>query len=66
MTAALAGGSIPTSSTSSAPTSPTSPAARRRLDLTEAVTTPAWNWDDFYPAAREAVTIDGKVRATRR
>jgi multiple sugar transport system substrate-binding protein len=27
------------------------------------VKTKAWNWDDFYPAARQAVTIDGKVRA---
>jgi multiple sugar transport system substrate-binding protein len=26
------------------------------------VTKPEVNWDDFYPAAREAVTVDGKVR----
>ena len=26
------------------------------------VTKPEMNWDDFYPAARDAVTVDGKVR----
>jgi multiple sugar transport system substrate-binding protein len=26
------------------------------------ITKPETNWDDFYPAARDAVTVDGKVR----
>lgn len=26
------------------------------------VTQPDMNWDDYYPAARDAVTVDGKVR----
>jgi multiple sugar transport system substrate-binding protein len=35
----------------------------RALDLTDAVKAPGWNWGDFYKAARDTVTIDGKVRA---
>jgi multiple sugar transport system substrate-binding protein len=32
-------------------------------DLTETVKDPAFQWSDYYPAARDAVTIDGRVRA---
>jgi len=31
------------------------------VDLTDRVTAPSVNWDDFYPSAREASTVDGKV-----
>jgi multiple sugar transport system substrate-binding protein len=31
-------------------------------DLQSYVSKPEMNWDDFYPAARDAVTVDGKVR----
>ena len=32
-------------------------------DLTDVVKDPSWNWSDFWPAAQDAVTVDGKVRA---
>jgi multiple sugar transport system substrate-binding protein len=32
-------------------------------DLTEEVKAPGFAWGDYYPAARAAVTIDGRVRA---
>ena len=31
------------------------------VDLTDRVKAPAMHWDDFYPSAREAATVDGKV-----
>jgi multiple sugar transport system substrate-binding protein len=31
------------------------------VDLTSKVTAPSVNWNDFYPSAREASTVDGKV-----
>jgi len=31
------------------------------VDLTDRVTAPAVDWNDFFPAAREATTVDGKV-----
>ena len=34
----------------------------KALDLTEAVKSKAWNWDDFYPAARQCVVDRGIVR----
>jgi multiple sugar transport system substrate-binding protein len=33
------------------------------LDLTANTKKPDFGWDDFFPAVREAVTIDGRVRA---
>ena len=32
-------------------------------DLTDAMKGDGWNWDDVYPAAREATTVNGRVRA---
>jgi ABC-type glycerol-3-phosphate transport system substrate-binding protein len=32
-------------------------------DLAETVKDPAFQWSDYYPAARDSVTIDGRVRA---
>ena len=63
MTAALAGGKYPDVVYIFGPNVANLARSPKALDLTKAVTTQAWNWDDFYPAAREAVTIDGKVRA---
>jgi multiple sugar transport system substrate-binding protein len=63
MTAALAGGKYPDVVYIFGPNVANLARSPKALDLTKAVTTKAWNWDDFYPAAREAVTIDGKVRA---
>jgi multiple sugar transport system substrate-binding protein len=63
MTAALAGGKYPDVVYIFGPNVANLARSPKALDLTEAVKTKAWNWDDFYPAAREAVTIDGKVRA---
>ena len=31
------------------------------VDLTDRVTAPSVDWNDFYPSAREAATVDGKV-----
>jgi multiple sugar transport system substrate-binding protein len=63
MTAALAGGKYPDVVYIFGPNVANLARSPKALDLTKAVTTQAWNWQDFYPAAREAVTIDGKVRA---
>jgi multiple sugar transport system substrate-binding protein len=63
MTAALAGGKYPDVVYIFGPNVANLARSPKALDLTEAVKTKAWNWDDFYPAARAAVTIDGKVRA---
>ena len=63
MTAALAGGKYPDVVYIFGPNVANLARSPKALDLTEAVKAKAWNWDDFYPAARQAVTIDGKVRA---
>jgi multiple sugar transport system substrate-binding protein len=63
MTAALAGGKYPDVVYIFGPNVANLARSPKALDLTAAVKSKAWNWDDFYPAAREAVTIDGKVRA---
>jgi multiple sugar transport system substrate-binding protein len=63
MTAALAGGKYPDVVYIFGPNVANLACSPKALDLTTAVKTKAWNWDDFYPAARQAVTIDGKVRA---
>jgi multiple sugar transport system substrate-binding protein len=63
MTAALAGGKYPDVVYIFGPNVANLARSPKALDLTQAVKTRAWNWEDFYPAARQAVTIDGKVRA---
>jgi multiple sugar transport system substrate-binding protein len=63
MTAALAGGKYPDVVYIFGPNVANLARSPKALDLTEAIKSKAWNWDDFYPAAREAVTIDGKIRA---
>jgi multiple sugar transport system substrate-binding protein len=63
MTAALAGGKYPDVVYIFGPNVANLARSPKALDLTDAVKTKAWNWGDFYPAARQAVTIDGKVRA---
>ena len=35
----------------------------KALDLTDTIKQPGWNWSDFYAPARQAVVVDGKVRA---
>ncbi|RKS76709.1 carbohydrate ABC transporter substrate-binding protein (CUT1 family) [Actinomadura pelletieri DSM 43383] len=36
---------------------------RKVADLTSAVQAPGVDWNDFWPAARSAATVDGRVRA---
>jgi multiple sugar transport system substrate-binding protein len=62
-TAALAGGKYPDVVYQFGPNVASLARSPKALDLTDAVKTQAWNWGDFFPAAREAVTIDGRVRA---
>jgi multiple sugar transport system substrate-binding protein len=63
ITAALAGGSYPDVSFQFGPNVASLARSPKAVDLTDAVKGDGWNWDDFFPAAREAVTIDGRVRA---
>lgn len=63
MTAALAGGKYPDVVYQFGPNVASLARSPKALDLTDAVRDAAWDWDDFYPPAREAVTVDGKVRA---
>jgi multiple sugar transport system substrate-binding protein len=62
-TAALAGGNYPDVVYQFGPNVANLARSPKAVDLTEAVKDPSWNWDDFFPAAREAVTVDGKIRA---
>jgi multiple sugar transport system substrate-binding protein len=63
VTAALAGGKYPDMAYIFGPNVANLARSPKALDLTDAVKQPGWNWDDFFEAARTAVTIDGKVRA---
>ena len=62
-TAALAGGEYPDVVYQFGPNVANLARSPKALDLTEDVKDPSWNWDDFFPAAQDAVTVDGKVRA---
>jgi multiple sugar transport system substrate-binding protein len=63
VTTALAGGKYPDMAYVFGPNVANLARSPKALDLTDAVKAPGWNWDDFFAAARTAVTIDGKVRA---
>ncbi len=63
MTAALAGGKYPDVVFQFGPNVANLARSPKAVDLTEAVKQEGWDWDDFFPPARDAVTIDGKVRA---
>jgi multiple sugar transport system substrate-binding protein len=63
ITASLAGGKYPDMAFIFGPNVANLARSPRVLDLTEAVKGAGWNWDDFFPAARAAVTVNGKVRA---
>jgi multiple sugar transport system substrate-binding protein len=63
VTAALAGGKYPDMAFIFGPNVANLARSPKALDLTAAVKQQGWNWEDFFPAARTAVTIDGKVRA---
>ena len=63
MTAALSGGKYPDVVFQFGPNVANLARSPKAADLTEAVKAEGWDWDDFFPPAREAVTIDGKVRA---
>src|SRR5262249_38232372 len=63
VTAALAGGKYPDMAYIFGPNVPNLARSPKALDLTDAVKQPGWNWNDFFPAARNAVTVDGRVRA---
>src|SRR3954451_91194 len=62
MTAALAGGKYPDMVYIFGPNVADLARSPKALDLTDAVKRPGWNWNDFYPAARNAVTVDGRIR----
>ncbi len=61
-TAALAGGKYPDVVYQFGPNLPSLARSPKALDLTETVNGADWDWEDFYPAAREAMTVDGRVR----
>ena len=63
MTAALAGGKYPDVVFQFGPNVANLARSPKAVDLTEAVAADGWDWEDFFPPARDAVTIDGKVRA---
>jgi multiple sugar transport system substrate-binding protein len=63
VTAALAGGKYPDMAFIFGPNVANLSRSPKALDLTQAVKGAGWNWEDIYAPAREAVTIDGKVRA---
>ena len=63
MTAALAGGKYPDVVFQFGPNVANLARSPKAVDLTEAVKGEGWDWEDFFPPARDAVTIDGKVRA---
>jgi multiple sugar transport system substrate-binding protein len=63
VTAALAGGKYPDMAFIFGPNVANLSRSPKALDLTDAVKGSGWDWDDFFAPAREAVTIDGKVRA---
>ncbi|WP_051223771.1 ABC transporter substrate-binding protein [Conexibacter woesei] len=63
VTTALAGGKYPDMAYIFGSNAANLARSPRVLDLTDVVKQPGWNWSDFYQAARETVTIDGKVRA---
>jgi multiple sugar transport system substrate-binding protein len=62
-TAALAGGKYPDVVYQFGPNIANLARSPKALDLTDTVKDPEWNWDDFFPAARDAVAVDGRVRA---
>jgi multiple sugar transport system substrate-binding protein len=60
-TAALAGGKYPDVVYQFGPNVASLARSPKSVDLTDTVKQPAWKWDDFYPPAREAVTVGGEV-----
>ena len=63
MTAALGGGKYPDVVFQFGPNVANLARSPKALDLTDAVAADGWDWEDFFPPARDAVTIDGRVRA---
>jgi multiple sugar transport system substrate-binding protein len=63
VTAALAGGKYPDMAYIFGPNVANLARSPKVLDLTDTVKGAGWNWTDFFPAARTAVSVDGKVRA---
>jgi multiple sugar transport system substrate-binding protein len=62
-TAALAGGKYPDVVYQFGPNIANLARSPKALDLTDGVKDPEWNWEDFFPAARDAVTVEGRIRA---
>ncbi|HEY4278146.1 MAG TPA: ABC transporter substrate-binding protein [Conexibacter sp.] len=62
-TAALAGGKYPDIIYEFGPNLASLARSPKAVDLTSVVRSPSWRWDDFYAPARDAVTVDGKIRA---
>jgi multiple sugar transport system substrate-binding protein len=63
VTAGLAAGSYPDIAYIFGSDVPNLVRSPKVADLTDAVKGPGWNWNDVYPAARAATTVNGRVRA---
>jgi multiple sugar transport system substrate-binding protein len=63
VTTALAGGKYPDMAFIFGPNVANLARSPKALDLTDAVKQPGWDWNDIFDPARQAVTVDGKVRA---
>jgi multiple sugar transport system substrate-binding protein len=63
VTAGLAAGSYPDIAYIFGSDVPNLVRSPKVADLTDAVKRPGWNWDDVFPAARQAATVNGRVRA---
>src|SRR4051812_6315537 len=63
VTAGLAAGSYPDVAYIFGSDVPNLVRSPKVADLTDAVKGPGWDWDDVYPAARAATTVNGRVRA---
>jgi multiple sugar transport system substrate-binding protein len=63
VTAGLAAGSYPDVAYIFGSDVPNLVRSPKVADLTDAVKRPGWDWDDVYPAARSATTVNGRVRA---
>jgi multiple sugar transport system substrate-binding protein len=66
VTAGLAAGSYPDVAYIFGSDVPNLVRSPKVADLTDVVKGPGWNWDDVYPAARQATTVKGACAPRRR
>ena len=60
-TAAIAAGKFPDIAYEFGSSATALASKKQTVDLTNVVTQPGWNWNDFYPGEREAATVNGKI-----